>query len=115
MREVLNRTVYAREYLEAREPGSFARVIETALAAGGVVHCAPDCFLAGVPCSDDAGCLHVVFQTSHLPALRMVLAGLPYERVEWRRDWGHSAAYGTRKRAVADFFRHRDFGTGLMK
>lgn len=103
----------ARAFLEARRPGEFAAVVRLCLEAGGVVHCAPDCFLAGVPCGDAPDTLYIVFQCSHLPALRRVLLGLPYGRVRWQRAWGHGVAYGVRERAVADFCRHADFGTGL--
>lgn len=105
-----NKYVEAREWLEAHSAGAFAAVIDRALSACGVVHCAADCFLAGEPCVDDPACLHIIFQCSELPALRRVLLSLPYTHVEWRRDFGHSARYGTRKRAITDFCRHADFG-----
>lgn len=111
----MNKTEEARVFLEGVREGAFAAVIERCLGAGGVVHLAPDCFLAGERCADDEGCLHVVFQCSHLPALRRVLLALPYERVRWRRDFGHGEGYGERERAIADFCRHEDFGTGLTK
>ena len=105
----MNKVSEARAFLEDRSPGAFARVIEFTLARGGVVHAAPDCFLAGVLCEDDARCLHVVFQCSHLPALRRVLLSLPqFLRVRWRRDF--KGAYGVRERPIADFCRHRRFG-----
>jgi len=110
MDNAANKVAEARVWLESHAEGAFARVIDLALSAGGVVHCAPDCFLAGMPCADDAACLHVIFQCSELPALRRVLLGLPYSHVEYRRDYGHSARYGTRKRAIADFCRHSYFG-----
>jgi len=105
----------AMAFLEARQAGSFAGVIEYALDRGGVVHCAPDCFMCGVPVEGDAGCFEVVFQCSHLPALRRVLCALPYERVRWRRDFTGRKGYGVRERAIADFCRHEDYGTGLTK
>lgn len=105
-----NKCAAAREWLEAHSAGAFAAVIDRALSAGGVVHCAADCFLAGEPCADDPACLHIIFQCSELPALRRVLLSLPYTHVEWRRAYGHSEHYGTRKRAIADFCRHADFG-----
>lgn len=107
---MLNKTQEAREFLEGLQAGAFAAVLELCLGAGGVVHMGRDCFLAGVPCEDDAGCLHVVFQCSELRALRRVLVGLGYERVEWRRDFKYGVGYGVRKRAVADFCRHESFG-----
>lgn len=103
----------AMDYLEARQAGSFAGLIEYALESGGVVHCAPECFLCGVPCEDAPGVLHVLFQCSYLPALRRVLCALPYERVRWRRDF--KGGYAERERAISDFCRHEDFGTGLTK
>ena len=105
----MNKVSEARAYLEAQSTGAFGRVIERALAGGGVVHAASDCFLAGVPCEDDARCLHVIFQCSHLPALRRVLLSMPqFERVRWRRDF--KGGYDTRVRPIADFCRHRRFG-----
>ena len=102
-------------WLEGQREGAFAEVIERCLTKRGVVHLAVDCFLAGEPCEDDAGCLYVVFQCSELPALRRLLLALPYERVRWRRDYGHGERYGVRERSIADFCRHEDFGTGLTK
>ena len=108
----MNKVSEARAFLEAQAEGAFARVIELALAGGGIVHAAPDCFLAGVPREDDARCLHVIFQCSHLPALRRVLLSMPqYERVRWRRDFKNG--YATRERTIADFCRHEHFGTNL--
>ena len=102
----MNKVQEAMDFLESRAVGSFAHVIEYALEHGGVVHCAPDCFLAGVPCEDDGLCLNVLFQCSDLFALRRVLVALPYERVRWRRDFTGRAGYGMRERAIADFCRH---------
>lgn len=112
-----NKVTQAFDFLEGREAGSFSATVKFCLEHGGVVHAAPDCFLAGVPCADDAGCLYVVFQCSHLPALRRVLLSLGWcERVRWGRGMaGRGDGYGTRERAVADFCRHEDFGTGLTK
>lgn len=111
----MNKVQEAMDFLEARQEGSFAGVIEYALERGGVVHAAPDCFMCGVPCEDAPGVLHVVFQCSYLPALRRVLCALPYERVRWRRDLANRDGYGMRERAIADFCTHVDFGTGLTK
>lgn len=112
----MNKVSEARDFLESVAPGAFERVIEFALSQGGLVHAAADCFLAAVPCEDAPDTLHVVFQCSHLPALRRVLLAMPqYKRVRWRRDVGHGEHYGWRERAVADFCRHKDFGTGLTK
>lgn len=110
MGNAVNKVVEARVWLESHAEGAFARVIDRALSAGGVVHCAADCFLAGEPCAEDPACLHVIFQCSELPALRRVLLSIPYTHVEWRRDFGHSERYGTKKRAIADFCRHAYFG-----
>lgn len=106
----------AMAFLEARQEGLFAGLIEHALESGGVVHAAPDCFFVGVP-SDTEGVLEVLFQCSHLPALRRVLCALmpKYERVRWKREFTGRASYGERERAIADFCRHEDFGTGLTK
>lgn len=111
----MNKVTEAMEFLEAKQTGSFGGLIEYALDRGGLVHAAQDCFLVAEPCEDDPKCLHVLFQCSHLPALRRVLCALPYERVRWRRDFGHGDQYGTRERAIADFSRHKDYGTGLTK
>ncbi len=103
-------------FLEDKSPGGYSRIIEYVLANDGVLHAAPDCFLAGVPCEDAPDTLHVVFQCSHLPALRRVLLSMPqFKRVRWRRDFKHNPRYGERERAIADFCRHNDFGTGLTK
>ncbi|MBR5895585.1 MAG: hypothetical protein IKZ13_08600 [Akkermansia sp.] len=104
-----NRVVKGRAYLEAFAPGSFAAVCDLAMARGGVLHMAPECFLAGYPCEDDAACLHVVFQCSELPALYRLLCALPYERVEWRRDFGHGVHYGVRRREIKDWGRKLSF------
>lgn len=105
----------AMEFLEARQEGAFSFLIEHTLEHGGVVHCAPDCFLCGVPVVDDDGCLEVLFQCSHLPALRRVLLALPFERVRWKREFTGRKGYGVRERRIADFCRHEDYGTGLTK
>lgn len=101
----MNRVVQARVFLEQQQAGAFEGVCDVAMALDGVIHMAPDCFLAGYPCADDPGCLHVVFQCSELPALYRLLCALPFERVEWRRDFGHSDRYGTRRRSVAEWGR----------
>lgn len=112
---MVNHYIAGREFLEAKRAGAFADGIAYCLERGGVVHFSPDCLLMGVPREDAPETLHVIFQHSHLPALRRVLCALPFERVRWRRDWGHSKEYGTRERAIADFCRHEDFGTRLTK
>lgn len=112
---MINHYIAGREFLERMREGAFAETLAFCLERGGVVHFSPDCLLMGVPCEDAPEVLHVVFQHSHLPALRRVLLSLPYERVRWRRDWGHGESYGVRERAIADFCRHKDFGTGLTK
>lgn len=109
---VENRTEMAREWLEGKRAGAFADVVRVCLEKGGVVHCSPDCFLAGYPCEDNPACLLVVFQCSRLVLLRELLGALPFERVRWHRDYGHGCAYGERERAIADFWRHDDWGTG---
>lgn len=111
----MNKIVEAMEFLEGRCEGAFGNVIQYALERGGVVHAAADCFLVGVPCDDAAGTLNVVFQCSYLPALRRVLLALPFERVRWRREFAGRAGYGQRERAIVDFCKHVDFGTGLTK
>lgn len=110
-----NHCIEGRAYLEGLRPGAFAETLAYCLERAGVVHFSPECMLLGVPCEDAPGTLHVVFQHSHLPALRRVLLALPYERVRWRRDFAGRPGYGERERAVADFCRHADFGTGLTK
>lgn len=110
---MVNHFIAGREFLEGVRAGAFAETLAYCLEREGVVHFSPDCLLMGVPCEEAPGTLLVVFQHSHLPALRRVLCALPFERVRWRRDWGHSKEYGTRERAIADFCRHEDFGTGL--
>lgn len=110
-----NCTREAYEFLEAHSTGGYGRVIEYVLERDGVLHAAPDCFLAGVPCEDAHEVLYVIFQCSHLPALRRVLLSMPqFTHVRWRRDFKENGeAYGERTRAIADFCRHKDFGTGL--
>lgn len=100
-----NKVIEAREFLEARQVGAFEHLCEFVMVNGGVLHMAADCFLAGVPCEDDAQCLHVVFQCSELPSLYRLLRALPYEFVEWRRDFGHSEQYGCRRRAITEWGR----------
>lgn len=101
----MNRVFKGRAYLEGMQAGSFAQVCDYVMARDGVLHMAPDCFLAGYPSEADARCLHVVFQCSELPALYKVLCALPYEYVEWRRDFGHGECYGLRKRRISDWGR----------
>lgn len=113
LRGMVNHFIEGRAFLEGMRAGAFAETLAYCLEREGVVHLSPDCMLLAVPCEDAPGTLHVVFQHSHLPALRRVLCALPYERVRWRRDWGHGESYGVRERAIADFCRHVDFGTGL--
>ena len=112
---MINHYVAGREFLEQMREGAFAEGLAYCLEHEGVVHFSPDCLLMGVPCADAPETLHVIFQHSHLPALRRVLLSLPFKRVRWQRDWGHSKKYGTRERAIADFCRHEDYGTGLIK
>lgn len=109
----MNHYIAGREFLEGKREGLFRDMVAFCLEHGGVVHFSPDCLLFGVPCGDAPHTLYVLFQHSHLPALRRVLGALPYERVRWRREWKGGERYGTRERAVADFRRHLDFGTGL--
>lgn len=96
----MNRVIQAREFLETRREGAFEELCEFAMVNGGVLHMAADCFLAGVPCADDARCLHVVFATGELPVIYRVLMALGCESIEWRRDFGHSERYGTRRRSM---------------
>lgn len=110
-----NSTERAREILESGGEGWFAGCVERCLSAGGVVHLSPECFLAGEPCADDAGCLYIVFACGDLCAVRRLLVGLGVERVRWKREYKYGQEYGVRERAVADFCRHEDFGTGLTK
>ena len=112
---MINHYVAGRDYLEGLRAGAFAETLAFCLERGGVVQFSADCMLMGVPCEDAPEVLHVVFQHSYLPALRRVLLALPFERVRWRRDFGHGDGYGVRERAIADFCRHEDFGTGLTK
>ncbi|MGN0869470.1 MAG: hypothetical protein ACI4O9_08125 [Akkermansia sp.] len=112
---MVNHCVAGRDFLEARRSGLFAELLDHCLSRDGVVHFSPACLLMGVPAEDDPRTLVVMFQHSHLPALRRVLLALPFERVRWRREFKGGAAYGTRERAVADFCRHEDFGTGLTR
>lgn len=109
----MNHYVAGREFLEEKRDGLFRDMVAYCLEREGVVHFSPDCLLFGVPCEDDARTLYVVFQHSHLPALRRVLCALPFERVRWRREWKGGEHYGTHERAIADFLRHEHFGTGL--
>lgn len=111
----MNKTIKAREFLEARQAGAFENLCEFTMVKGGVLHMAPDCFMAGVPCEDDERCLHVVFQCSELPALYRQLCALPYDSVEWRRDFGHSEQYGCRRRRIADWGRKLGLAERLNK
>lgn len=101
----MNKTIEARMYLEALEEGAFERVCDAAMAYNGVLVMTPECFLAAAPVSKEPGVLHVFFQCSELPALYRVLCALPYEVVEWRRDFGHSESYGTRRRRISEWGR----------
>lgn len=112
---MMNHYVAGREFLEGKREGLFRDMVAYCLEREGVVHFSPDCLLFGVPCEDDERTLYVVFQHSNLGSLRQLLCSLPFERVRWRREWHGGDAYGTRERAIADFCRHEDFGTGLTK
>lgn len=101
----MNRVIEARVFLEEQQVGAFEKLCELAVGSDGVLVMMPECFLAGVPCAEDAGCIHIVFAAAELPTLYRVLSALPYEVVEWRRDFGHSAQYGTRRRRIADWGR----------
>ncbi len=101
----MNRVCEARAFLEAQEEGAFEQVCDAAMACGGVLVMMPECFLAAAPVRDEPEVLHVIFQCSELPTLYRVLCALPYEVVEWRRDFGHSEQYGTRRRRIADWGR----------
>lgn len=111
----MNRVFKGRAYLEALQPGSFASVCDYVMERGGVLHMAPDCLLAGYTSETDARCLHVVFQCSELPALYRLLCALPYEFVEWRRDFGHGEQYGLRKRRISDWGRKLAFAEKMYK
>ena len=87
---MVNHYIAGREFLEQMRKGAFAEGLAYCLEREGVVHFSPDCLLMGVPCEDAPDTLWIIFQHSHLPALRRVLLSLPYKRVRWQRDWGHS-------------------------
>ncbi len=105
-----NCTERAREWLDGKREGAFGDMVSECLRRGGVVHASADCFLAGFPAEDDGRVLHVAFQCSRLRRLREVLEALGYERVRWRRDFGHGEGYGERERAISDFRRHDRYG-----
>ncbi len=109
----MNRLNQARAWMEERVEGSWAATIEHVLSHEGVFHVSADCVLLGIPCEDAPETLHIIFQCSHLPALRALLCALPYERVRWKRDFRNN--YDWHERAVADFCRHSDYGTHLTK
>ena len=112
---MMNHYVAGREFLEGKREGLFRDMVAYCLEREGVVHFSPACLLFGVPCEDDERTLYVVFMHSNLGSLRQLLCSLPFERVRWRREWHGGDTYGTRERAIADFCRHEDFGTGLTK
>lgn len=111
----MNRVIQAREFLENQQAGAFEAVCDAAVCSGGVLVMMPECFLAGVPVNGEPDVLHVVFQCSELTALYRVLCALPYEVVEWRRDYGHSERYGTRRRRIADWGRKLGLAEKLNK
>lgn len=95
----------ARAWLEAKEEGAFGAMCEHVLVRRGVLHMGPECVLAGYACDDDAGCFHIVFANGDLPLVYRVLSALGYERLEWRRAYGHGERYGVRRRALAEWGR----------
>lgn len=101
----MNKVIQAREFLEARTPGFFELVCDTAIMQNGILHMASDCFMAGIPCEGDPSCLHIIFCSSELPALYRLLCALPYESVEWQRAFDHSSHYGMRRRSIKDWGR----------
>ncbi len=109
---MINHYIAGRAFLEGLREGAFAETLAYCLERGGVVHLCPDCMLLAVPCEDAPQTLHVLFQHSHLPALRRVLCALPFERVRWRRDYKNG--YAERERSISDFCKHQHFGTKLV-
>lgn len=107
----MNKVVKAREFLEAQKEGYFEQVCDAAVCSGGVLVMTPDCFLAAVPLVDDPGALHVVFAMGELPVIYRVLRALGCVAIEWRRDFGHSERYGTRRRSLDEWGRK----LGLME
>ncbi len=106
-----NRAEVARAFMEERVKGSWSAMIAHVISVGGVFHVSPDCVLLAEPCEDAPDTLHLIFQCSHLPALRALLEALPYKRVRWRRDFRND--YDWRERDISDFARHPHFGTKL--
>lgn len=109
---MINHYIAGREFLESVRKGAFAETLAYCLEHHGIVHFSPSCMLLAVPCEDSPQTLHVIFQHSHLPALRRILCALPFERVRWRRDF--KGSYGERERAIVDFCKHEHFGTKLV-
>ncbi|MBR5184808.1 MAG: hypothetical protein IKW19_00780 [Akkermansia sp.] len=101
----MNKVIQGRAFLEARAQGAFEALCDYMVVAGGVLHMAPDCLLAGYELPEEAGVFHVVFQCSELPALYRELVATGCEWVEWRREYDHSSSYGLKRRRVADFGR----------
>lgn len=101
----MNKVIQGRAFLEARAQGAFEALCDYMVAAGGVLHMAPDCLLAGYELPEETGVFHVVFQCSELPALYRQLVATGCEWVEWRRDFDHSSSYGLKRRKVEEFGR----------
>ena len=69
---MINHYIAGREFLEGKKAGLFGESVAFCLEHDGVVHFSPDCLLMGVPCEDAPDTLWIIFQHSHLPALRRV-------------------------------------------
>lgn len=100
----------ARAHLESVQEGAFSASISEVLARGGVLHAEPECFLLGYRVTGEEHVFHVVYAHAGMLALKRVLGGLDIDTVEWRREFTGRAQYGTRRRPLADLYRHETFG-----
>lgn len=87
MAEKMNASAEAYEWLEAREPGSYERLVGYALGSGGVMVQAPE-FLLVFRVED--GCAHVLFAYGSLRQIllfaRYGAQIFGYERASWERS-----------------------------
>jgi hypothetical protein len=103
----MNALNQARETLEARQPGLFARSIEYVLANEGIMHAEPACFLLLLPEPEaEPGTWRVLFFSGSMRTARRIAKGLPCKNLIWRRDFTGRTSYGERRRPMSDFMRH---------
>lgn len=102
----MNALNQAREFLEARQEGSFERTVQEVLLRGGVMHSEPEVFYLLLPVDDEPGVMHIVFFCGNMRAALRSARGLDCRELVWERAFLGRPGYGVHRRAVKDFLRH---------